>query len=68
MSAYGERIARMEERVKELDERMARIEDKLDSLLTLKNKGAGAFWLASILFGTGVVGIAVKLFHLFGVR
>lgn len=56
MSVYGERIARVEERVKELDDRMARVEEKLDKLLELRWKGAGAFWLASILFGTGVVG------------
>lgn len=56
MTVYGERIARVEERVKELDDRMARVEEKLDKLLELRYKGAGAFWLASILFGTGLVG------------
>lgn len=68
MSVYGERIARVEERVKELDERMARVEDKLDQLLELRWKGAGAFWLASALVGTGVIGILVKVFGLLGVK
>lgn len=61
MTAYGERIARLEERVTELGVRMDRIEGKLDELLALKNKGAGAFWLASIIFGAGMVGIVTSL-------
>lgn len=32
------------------------INTKLDSLVALKYKGAGAFWLASALIGTGIVG------------
>lgn len=63
MSVYGERIARVEERVKELDERMARIETKLDDLIALRYKGAGAFWLASILFGTGLVGTFITMIN-----
>lgn len=65
MSVYGERIARVEERVKELDDRMARIEGKLDDLIALKYKGAGAFWLASILFGTSVMGVFTMVISYF---
>lgn len=79
MSAYGERIARMEVEVQELkrsfsehkeatEKRFDEINEKLDSLLTLRSKGMGAFWLASLLFGTGIIGAMVKLFHLFGVK
>lgn len=32
------------------------LDSKLDELLGLKNKGVGAFWLASTLLGTSVVG------------
>ena len=32
------------------------MDKKLDSLLTLKSKGAGAFWLASAILGTGIIG------------
>lgn len=60
MSAYGERIARLEERVSELDSRMERIEQKLDALLELKNKGAGAFWLMSLIVGSGVLGLVIE--------
>lgn len=34
---------------------------KLDELLTLRNKGVGAFWLASALLGSGIVGSAVLI-------
>ncbi len=37
--------------------------DQLDKLLALQNKGAGAFWLASTLFGTGLVGLCMKVFN-----
>lgn len=60
MSMYGERIARLEEKVNELDSKMQRIEDKLDSLLELKNKGAGAFWLVSLVVGSGIIGILLE--------
>jgi len=36
--------------------------DKLDNLLAIRNKGIGAFWLASTLLGTGIVGLIVQLF------
>jgi hypothetical protein len=38
------------------------LKDKLDDLLELRNKGVGAFWLASGLFGTGVLGVIYSLF------
>lgn len=61
VSVYGERIARLEERVNDLDTRMARIEDKLDELLALKNKGAGAFWLVSLIAGSGLIATVLEL-------
>lgn len=33
-----------------------KVDEKLDTLLSLKDKGLGAFWLASLLAGTGIVG------------
>ena len=44
------------------------IEDKLDSLIALKHKGAGAFWLASILMGTGIWGFASTMWDYFNGR
>ena len=35
------------------------ITTKLDGLLELKSKGMGAFWLASTIVGTGIVGLIV---------
>ncbi len=43
----------------------ADISSKLDSLLTLRYKGAGAFWLASLLMGTGIVGFFYALMDYF---
>jgi len=36
--------------------------EKLDKLLGLQNKGVGAFWLASSLFGTGLIGTMIAFF------
>jgi hypothetical protein len=65
MTVYGERIAKLEERVDELSTRMARVEDKLDQLLELKNKGAGAFWLVSLIIGSGIITAVVEALHWF---
>lgn len=34
---------------------------KLDELLNLRSKGVGAFWLASALTGTGIIGFSLQL-------
>lgn len=49
----SERIAVLETELKIYKAEISEINAKLDSLLELKNKGAGAFWLASALFGIG---------------
>lgn len=51
-----ERIAVLETKVQSLETTITSLETKIDALLSIKNKGAGAFWLASLLFGTGIVG------------
>lgn len=58
----AERVARLETEVKQIlsnqtesREAVSNVNDKLDELLALKNKGMGAFWLASALAGTGIV-------------
>lgn len=50
-----ERIAVLEVEVKHLRKTVEETNAKLDSLLELKSKGVGAFWLASALLGTGIV-------------
>lgn len=63
MTSQAERLARVEEQVKaltdtvnrnqkEADERFNGIDEKLDALLALRNKGAGIIWL----LGTGFIG------------
>lgn len=54
---WAERIAVLEEQIKQLTRSNKDMNDKLDSLLELKSKGVGAFWLASTLVGTGIVGM-----------
>lgn len=56
MPTQGERLATLEAQVNDLSVRMTRLEGKIDSLLELRNKGAGVFWLISILFGTSLIG------------
>ena len=58
---WVERLAVLALKVKEVTETSKRIESKLDEILDLKSKGLGAFWLASTLLGTGIVGIIVAL-------
>ena len=62
MTIQNERLARLEERVGVLEEKVDEINEKLDDLLALKYKGAGAFWLMSILFGSGFAAILFRFF------
>ena len=62
MSTQIERLARLEERVSVLEDKVDSMNDKLDQLLTLKYKGAGAFWLMSILFGSGIAAVILRFF------
>lgn len=52
----AERIAALEVRVSDIQKQQQEINNKLDELLGLRHKGVGAFWLASALLGTGIVG------------
>lgn len=55
------RIAVLEHRMNNLDMEIKGIDHKLDQLLELRSKGMGAFWLASALFGTGILGLFMTL-------
>lgn len=52
----AERIAVLELEVKNLKDAVDSTNSKLDELLELKSKGLGAFWLLSILCGSGILG------------
>ena len=59
-AAQGERIKALEIRVTDLLKTQQETNQKLDELLAMRNKGIGAFWLASTLLGTGIVGFIVQ--------
>ena len=46
----------------ETEKRQENMDGKLDDLLGLRNKGVGAFWLASALAGTGIIGAILSFF------
>lgn len=57
----GERIAVLEVRMAKVEDQQQQILNKLDELLLFRAKGVGAFWLASALLGTGIVGTVVTI-------
>jgi hypothetical protein len=58
-----ERIASMEVRITQLENKVDDMNSKLDELLALRYKGVGAFWVASSLIGTGIVGFVVQVLN-----
>ncbi len=60
-STQAERLTALEVRVEDMQRQQREIADKLDNLIGMRNKGIGAFWLASTLLGTGIVGFIVQL-------
>lgn len=58
-----ERITALEVQMQHLTEIVEKQNAKLDDLLGLRNKGVGAFWLASALAGTGIIGVVFSFFE-----
>lgn len=52
----AERITALEVRVSDMQTQQQEMNNKLDDLLAMRHKGMGAFWLASALIGTGIIG------------
>lgn len=52
----AERIASLETRMGVLIAEQAQMNAKLDALLDLRSRGMGAFWLATVIVGTGIIG------------
>lgn len=65
MRTGPERISVLESRLNTLERQLEGMDKKLDDLLILRYKGAGAFWLAATLVGTGIVGVISQLFTWF---
>lgn len=59
----AERLAVVETRLSALEKSNESIEAKLDELIAMRNKGIGAFWLASGLMGTGIVGAVTAMWN-----
>ena len=65
MKSDAERIAILETKFEAMEKNLKDISQKLDTLLELKSKGLGAFWLVGLIFGSGVLGILVTAFSFF---
>jgi hypothetical protein len=51
-----ERLATLETQMAHLTATVDGMDAKLTSLVTLKDKGAGAIWLAGLLWASGIIG------------
>jgi hypothetical protein len=51
---HAAKIAALEAEVNSLKTQLTSMDHKLDDLLALKHKGAGAFWSASVIFGISI--------------
>lgn len=59
----NERLAVLETQVLQLTKLVNEMDAKLDQLVELRARGVGAFWVASAIIGTGIVGSALSLWH-----
>ncbi len=57
----GERIASLETLVTVMIAEQREMRSKIEDLLAIRNKGIGAFWLASTLIGTSIVGAVMTI-------
>ena len=58
-----ERLAILETQMAANNRQLDAMDGKLDELLALRHKGIGAFWLASALTGTGIIGALSLLWN-----
>ena len=63
-----ERLTRLETEMEQHKTQTREINRKLDELLSLRSKGVGAFWLASALTGTGILGLVAGMIDFFRVH
>jgi len=61
----AERITALEIKVASLEKTISSMDNKLDELLALRNKGAGAFWALTIISGTGLATLITWLISFF---
>lgn len=65
MATNLERIAILETKLTSTEIKLTSIEEKLDQLLELKSKGMGALGLASLVIGSGALGIIWMIVNFF---
>jgi hypothetical protein len=61
----GERIAVLETKMEQYELDVKNINEKLDELLELKHKSAGALGLISLIIGSGVIGLITLITQYF---
>jgi hypothetical protein len=62
-TSLAERVAALEAKMEVIERGQTSMDAKLDDLLALRNKGAGAFWLATSLAGAGAISIFLQVAH-----
>lgn len=65
-TTLAERVAALETRMEQIERGQTSMDGKLDDLLALRNKGVGAFWLATSLAGVGAISIFLQVTHWIG--
>ena len=60
-----ERIAILETKQASTEQLLIEMNDKLDSLLQLKDKGMGAIGLVGLIVGSGFIGMVIMLTNYF---
>jgi hypothetical protein len=61
----NERVVALEIEVRQYKEDVHEIREKLDALLDLKHKGAGALWVISLVVGSGLLGLVATIVSYF---
>jgi hypothetical protein len=59
----SERLAVLEIEVRQMKELVGQMDTKIDQLVDLRARGVGAFWGASAMFGTGIVGSLITVWN-----
>lgn len=59
----GERMTKVETQVTEISEKLDSIDASLKSLVSLKDKGAGAVWLVSLIGLSGVLAFGKSIWY-----
>ncbi len=60
---HAERIRALEVQVDDISNDIKSMDGKLDELLALRARGAGAFWLATTVLGAGIIGFFTNLYE-----